>query len=215
MNEGLELIFIIVFVVIGLVAKGLQKLGSFVQANQERTEGSHQSRSSQQRPQPATGPGRQQRREPVERQSPGQPRPVTVQQTDNGNRQSAPAQSRLANADSSGRGRRLSAEQEQQGRGGATWRADIGSSPDYYATEAVDTRAEGVDHDDVHENAYGTGREVGEESLQRAFPKAMQSMGEIRRGKRTRIMLNAHGRKRLRNAILMSEVISRPRAFDV
>ena len=54
-----------------------------------------------------------------------------------------------------------------------------------------------------------------DESLSVAFPKAMKKVRELRPGGHRQISVDARGRSNLRKAILMSEVLGPPRAFDV
>ncbi|NOY80354.1 MAG: hypothetical protein GXP31_05035 [Kiritimatiellaeota bacterium] len=58
-------------------------------------------------------------------------------------------------------------------------------------------------------------REVARASLGAAMPARSRLVQTVRVGARRRIPLAATGRDRLRQAILMREVLARPRAFDL
>ena len=58
-------------------------------------------------------------------------------------------------------------------------------------------------------------RELAQQALAAALPKAMQAVGRIQRTKRGPIRLRAMGKTNVRVAILMGEVLTAPRAFDI
>ncbi len=81
----------------------------------------------------------------------------------------------------------------------------------YHTTSTVDTEADKAGH----EGAWETGRELGEESFRRGFPKRRKRSQQWNERRQGTIRLNAKGKSQLRKAVLMNEVVSRPRAFDV
>lgn len=95
---------------------------------------------------------------------------------------------------------------------------------------------EGPNHQDAHQHqqAYQTWDEsraqqspggveardvsstsIADESFQYAFPEAMRKVRRLKRGTRAPIVLKVNGRKDLRRAILLREVLMSPRAYDI
>jgi len=64
-------------------------------------------------------------------------------------------------------------------------------------------------------NVNKSERELMGEALSTAFPASMKQARQARFGQARPVVLNAMGRKNLRQGILFAEVLARPRAFDL
>jgi len=58
-------------------------------------------------------------------------------------------------------------------------------------------------------------KELVDQTMAKAFPRAIKMVRETRRSVRSPIHLSARGKKNLRHGILMAEVLGPPRAYDI
>ncbi len=78
-----------------------------------------------------------------------------------------------------------------------------------WGESAAQQSPEGVEAADVSATS------IADESFQYAFPEAMRKVRRLRRGTRAPIVLKIRGREDMRRAILVREVLMRPRAYDI
>lgn len=83
------------------------------------------------------------------------------------------------------------------------------------ARKTADSLNQDVEADLPSRTSDEAAANVARESLARAFPSAMRMVRATRVGARRPIVINATGQGNLRRAIILSEVLGQPRAFDV